>query len=509
MCGIIGTIGGQLNSDMIDSISHRGIAKYLYSTNIVDVAFWHLPINDGANGSQPFSYLDWKCIFNGEIYNAKELALRYGIQLETNCDTEIICKLVNKLGVVEAVKQFNGMFAIFLWNEVVPQFYLIRDRFGIKPLYYTWINGDIYFSSELKSFRHHPDFKPELNRTAVDEYLLYQNIVTYSTLYKNVFLLEEATIFETTTKKNIKYWEPNFQSEKMDFMEASEEVRRLMDKSIERQLTDNVKVGSFLSGGIDSNIIKSVAGDRIKSTFTASFDVGVNEVELAKINAAKNHNVCTFGSEAIKNNINHTIYHLEDLRVGACYSNNHLYSLASNNRCTVLIQGTGGDELFAGYKHRYDMKTDYRSVLNRNKYFSDNYIFWDDDSIEKRMAFDFKYFMQGVLMVGDKLSSSYTLEDRVPFLDNDLVDFALKIPFEMKRDKWILKHAYIDKLHPEILNAPKWGFTSPEHIWMEQNKEWLEQELLFIRDVIDVPSERNYALNWSLLSLEYWIKNYL
>lgn len=156
------------------------------------------------------------------------------------------------------------------------------------------------------------------------------------------------------------------------------------------------------------------------------------------------------------------------------------------------------------------MTQDYRSVLNRLKYYDDDLIDWDNDSLSKRMEFDMRHFLHGLLLVGDKLSMAHTIEDRVPFLDNDLVDFAMTIPNSMKVDKWILKSAFINDLPEAIINNSKWGFTSPEHLWFQTNRQWIKSELNHVWDIIEPTAVKDTpAMTWSLLSLEYWIKHNL
>lgn len=507
MCGIVGTVGGQMYPMMTHSIKHRGRYIYSYVDTEVQCDFVHLPILDYLHGKQPYEYNGWFVWFNGEIYNYKELSVKYGIPLYTRCDGEIIAKLIDLLGVVEATKQFNGMFVIFAKRG--QDSFLIRDRYGIKPIYYTYINNKIYFSSEFKAFTHHPQFKRELDYKALHEYLTYQNILSDRTLYKNVKLLPPATILYIKGGYYYEYWKPEFKAEKMDFEEAKREVRRLLNQSIKRQLQSDVPIGQFLSGGIDSNIIRGLAGKGITHTYTVGYTDGKSEHELAEITRHNNHTTLMIHKDSIKSIISDTIYHLEDLRAGSCYANYLLYGAVADSKRTVVLQGTGGDELFGGYKHRYNLNDSYKTILNRCRYFDDEVIEWHNDSLNKRMEFDFRHFMHGLLIVGDKLSMAHTLEDRVPFLDNDLVDFALTIPNSMKEDKWILKAACIDVLPEKILNAPKWGFTSPEHIWFEQNRDWIKGELKNVYDVLHVSKKENVSLTWSLISLEYWIRHYL
>jgi asparagine synthase (glutamine-hydrolysing) len=220
-------------------------------------------------------------------------------------------------------------------------------------------------------------------------------------------------------------------------------------------------------------------------TFTAGFTEGNDERKLAELRGKKHY-------EVVYNQVRdmpETIFHLEDLRVGASWSNYGLYELASKY-VKVLFDGAGADELFGGYSWRYDMTRDYYSIVDRTQQYNQREYFktvYPVDTLENRFKFDADHFLPGVLTVVDKLSMAHTIEVRLPFLDNDLVDFALTLPNKFKRNKNILRDAFKDLLPKQIVYGKKQGFSSPD---------WFT-------------GPGNQAHKWALAALTEWEKQFL
>jgi asparagine synthase (glutamine-hydrolysing) len=279
--------------------------------------------------------------------------------------------------------------------------------------------------------------------------------------------------------KTYKYWEWKYQTKETSFEDAVTKVRELVIQAIKRQTPNEVEFGTCLSGGIDSNVIALNLPDC--KTFTVGFKGIQDETELAKIHSKEHYEIIY---DKVRY-LDETISHLDDLRVGASWSNYGLYQLASKY-VKVLLDGAGSDELFGGYVWRYDMAKDYeKEILQRTSY-EGEYKFYPD-SLMKRMKFDAENFLQGVLSVVDKLSMAHTIEVRVPFLDNDLVDYVLTLPLEYLKDKILLKKAF-PEIGEKILTSPKKGFSSPD--WIEgdgkQSDKWSVKALeLYTKDYID------------------------
>ena len=476
MCGITGIFNlnkPQFDSKALDylssvskSISHRGTDQVsIEDYSSCTILFNRLAITN-LSSNQPGGE-DWIVYLNGEIYNYKELCY-------SGSECEVISKGLYEHG-PDFVTKLNGMFVIVAIKG--KDTWIFRDRYGIKPLYYsTRKDGSIIFSSEIKPLIVDTSI---INHEVEEQWLTFNNVFTDETLFSGVKKLEKGTYWHLNTNTKVKYWEWQFTPTHIDYDFAKSEVRRLVIQAINRQTPTEVEYGSCLSGGIDSNIIYRVLGEDTL-TYTASFPLGVDESKL--LDLKPNNRIRVFTDIEF---FNETIYHLEDLRVGASWSNYGLYQLASTE-VKVLFDGAGADELFGGYRWRY-LAEDYYEVVNRTGRASSvsREVFskvFKQDTLENRFKFDADYFLEGVLLVCDRLSMAHTIEMRVPFLDNDLVDFCLTLPNEYKKDKKILKEAFSYLLPNTILTAKKHGFSSPD---------------LF-------KGEGNQAEKWSKAALEKW-----
>lgn len=481
MCGIVTIFyktskvwitSDKVVNEMIQSISHRGRDEigYYHYTNCT-VAYNRLAITNIKSHSHGSA---WKVYLNGEIYNYKD----FGFEGSEN---DVLSQGFEKYG-VDFVKQLNGMFVIV---AISPdnQVYIFRDRYGIKPAYYYETEDLIIVGSEIKPILQHPSYNFSVNESAKEQWLTFNNVFTNETLFSGIYKLDKGTIWHLNTNQTRKYWEWKFTPTPMDFETAKNEVRRLLVQSIKRMIPKEVSYASCLSGGVDSNIIASQLPKEIE-TFTVGYKNAEDEREVAKL-SNRNPNEVVF--ESIYKLIE-TINHLEDLRVGACWSNYGLFEYISRHNIKVVFDGSGGDELFGGYSWRYTEK-DYYNVVNRTKKDSPycetllKFIF-PEDTLENRYKFDAEHFLEGVLLVTDRMSMAHTLEVRVPFLDNDLVDFCLTLPNEFKENKLILKEAFKDLLHPDIYSGIKKGFSSPD---------WLT-------------GEGNQANKWATNALNTWTK---
>jgi len=446
-------------------------------------------------GAQPMSSKDgrWTIVFNGCVYNYIELRKelkRYGHYFESRSDTEVIVEGLSEEG-PNFFEKLNGMFAIAAWDSKSDALYLSRDRHGVKPLYY-WFNGKtLLFASEVKAFFPNKLFEIELNLDALNEYFTFQNLFTFQSFFKGVVLLPPANtvnITESSMKvSHHSWWDYDFTQpdEKMSFLEAQNETERLFRQAVARQMVADVPVGSYLSGGMDSGSITAVASTHIPrlATFTCGFDMsevtGVEanyderrDAEIMANHFKTEHYEQVMNAGDIRWSLPKVVYHLEDLRLGMSYPNYYISRLASRF-VKVCLQGTGGDELYGGYPWRYYRVFD---SINQKQFFDQYFDFWQrlvpsgqkkdlfSDSvykeidlahprkifenvflfnrdlkydsperhIENSLYFEIKTFLPGLFMVGDKLSMANGLEERFPFMDNDLVEFAQRIPVKHK-----------------------------------------------------------------------------
>ena len=308
----------------------------------------------------------WTIVYNGEIYNFRELKAeleREGWVFRTRSDTEVLIAGAAIWGVRALALRVNGMAAFALWDSRERRLYLVRDRFGVKPLY-LWRRGNsIAFASEIKAFLAHPDFRVTVNEAALREYFTFQNLFRQHTLFQGVEHLPPATILmvDHEGERRETYWDYNFsQTEPMDEGEAVTTLKRLMVEAVERQLVSDVPVGAYLSGGMDSGSVVSLASQRVPriQTFTAGFEmsrVDGLEVDFDERRAAElmaytyktEHYEQVINAGDIRWSLPRVVWHLEDLRLGMSYPNYYIARLASKF-VKVCLSGAGGDELFGG-----------------------------------------------------------------------------------------------------------------------------------------------------------------
>ena len=625
MCGIAGifNLNGRPSSEplvrsMVKQIAHRGPdGEGTYVHNNVALGHRRLSILDiSENGKQPMTSKngEWVVVFNGCIYNYKELKkelLDLGKTFSSTTDTEVISEGLCVFGPAY-LERFNGMFAIGAYHTTSGKLYLSRDRYGIKPLYY-WIGGKtLLFASEIKAFFKHPDFKVELNTFALNEYFTFQNLFTYQTLFKGVIMLPPANTVKVesgnvTTLQHNSWWNFDFSQpdNKMTFEDAKDETLRLFKRAVERQMIADVPVGSYLSGGMDSGSITAIASQHVKrlTTFTAGFELsqvtGVEsnyderrDAELMANYFKTEHYEQVINAGDLSWSLPRVVWHLEDLRVGMSYPNYYISRLASKF-VKVCLQGTGGDELYGGYPWRY-----YRvfQSLNQQAFFDNYYSFWQrlvpdeekktlfttsvyndinisdprkafervftfnpklkydtpEEHIQNSLYFEIKTFLPGLLLVGDKLSMANGLEERFPFLDNDLVNFSQIIPIKHKLanletnkrldenvfgikkkvyqefddGKNVLRKAMLDIIPQSIVNRKKQGFSAPDESWYRgENADYIKKLLLnkktvssqfinpeYIEKIVDehINKRINHRLLiWSFMNFEWWCKLFL
>src|SRR3989344_3344875 len=293
MCGITGITDRQIKNreasikKMTDAIHHRGPDDDGYLVDeYTALGMRRLSIIYLVKGSQPITSKDgrYSIFFNGEVYNYKELKSELiNYKFQTESDTEVVLAMYITFG-PSALKRFRGMFVFAIYDKEKHELILVRDFFGIKPLYYLK-KGDkvVAFSSEIKSFLSLPDFKPEVNDAAVFNYLSFQYNPLEETFFKNVFKLLPAhymTIdLKTGKTEQKKYWQFEFkQDNTLDEEGTTKEILEVMKYSVAHHMIADVPVGSFLSGGIDSSIIATLMhttpalGARKIKTFTVGFE---------------------------------------------------------------------------------------------------------------------------------------------------------------------------------------------------------------------------------------------
>ena len=288
MCGIAGVIGENTRNketiikEMVDCIAHRGPDDDgFYNDDKVGLGMRRLSIIDLKSGKQPIKSKDDSALifFNGEIYNYKELRkelLDKGCEFKTDTDTEVILRLYEEEG-SKMIGKLRGMFAFCIYDKKQNSLFIIRDYFGIKPLYYFKKDGKIFaFASEIKSILLHPEYKKEVNDEAVFNYLSFQYNPMKETMFKDIYKLNPGSFLKIDLKDGKfaeeRYWEFEFaQDDAMDEKKSGQELLALLQDSVEHHMISDVPVGSFLSGGVDSSIIaglmKKVSDSKGKKKF--------------------------------------------------------------------------------------------------------------------------------------------------------------------------------------------------------------------------------------------------
>ena len=599
---------------MTDAIVHRGPdGEGHWVEGNVGLGHRRLAIIDlSPAGHQPMISADHRYIlsFNGEIYNFRELRTEleaFGFWFRSKTDSEVVLHALAHWG-ANALLKFNGMFALALWDRKEKTLLLARDRYGIKPLYYARQSNTFAFGSEQKAITAQPRFYRKLNKPALLEYFTFQNIFTDQTLLEDIYILKAghyATLNAQSSTFNIQqYWDYRFREpdHRVIKQEYLEELDRLFRQAVNRQLISDVEIGSYLSGGMDSGSITAIAAQSFANlkTFTCGFDLSsASGIELAFDERPKaeamsarfktEHYEMVLKAGDMERCLPKVARHLEEPRVGQSYPNFYAAKLASKF-VKVVLSGSGGDELFGGYPWRY-----YRAASSQNfeHYIDQYYLYWQrlvderelkkifapvehevkgvctrdifrdvfanhdnvlarpEDYINHSLYFEAKTFLHGLFVVEDKLSMAHSLENRVPFMDNDLVDFAMQCPVSLKLNnlaevmrinenepldkqnqffqktndgKQILRDMMGRYIPETITKAAKQGFSSPDASWFKgESIEFVRRTLLNgnarIYEVLDrqpvaalieqhMKGEQNRRLLiWSLLNVEAWMRD--
>ena len=391
MCGICGFLDTNRDTSESDlkniisgmsiSIQHRGPdadGKWIDQHHGVALGFRRLSILDlSVRGHQPMSSQDgrYKIVFNGEIYNFAALRKqleKWGHNFLGGSDTEVMLAAFTKWGLVEAIKKFNGQFAFALWDQEEKVLHLVRDRIGVKPIYYGWQRGVFLFASELKAIRAYPGFKAEIDRQALVEFLTYGYVPTPKSIYEGINKLEPGMIFsvDLSTSKGkgskMRYWNIPIPRDnarggisELGPKEAILSLESLLLDSVKLRMVSDVPLGAFLSGGIDSSTIVALmqaqSSQSIK-TFTIGFaDEGFNEAHYAK-DVAKylgtDHTELYVTPAEAMNVVPDLPKIYDEPFADSSQIPTYLVSKLARRDVTVSLSGDGGDELFLGY-NRY------------------------------------------------------------------------------------------------------------------------------------------------------------
>jgi asparagine synthase (glutamine-hydrolysing) len=636
MCGITGFAGrgDQVVLDrMTDILEHRGPdARGTWLKNesppdlTVGLGFRRLSIIDlSSAGNQPMCTADGRfwIVFNGEIYNFAELRRELeaaGCQFRSRTDTEALLYGYAVWG--EAVlKRLNGIFAFAVWDTKEKELFAARDRLGIKPFYYTQHDGTFLFASEIKSLLQYPGLPRRISPAGLDQFLSFLWVPDPNTMLEGIHKLPSGHALRWSAGRLVirEWWDCAHLAGgpgEGTLEDCTAQVRRQLEISVQRQLVSDVPLGAFLSGGIDSSaVVAMMAGhERKPSTYTVgftaedlSYEIVADDVRYSRQMAGAfpldYHEIIL--NPQVVSLLPQVVWHMDEPVADPAAISAYLICQAARKTLTVMLNGQGGDEVFAGYPRHLAVNyarlynrlpalvrrairpllgqmraaaTGRRSTWVRNfkkftrgaelpfheRYLSylthfhsaeklalyapgfrrqldglDPYAAHRDhlarvegaDPVAQMCYLDLKTFLPSLnLTYTDKMSMAHGVEVRVPFLDHELVELALRIPARYKvrgrTSKYVLKKAMNGLLPHEIIWRRKAGFTAPIRSWLQKDlkpmiDDWLAPDVIRERGLFDPGAvqrllaeyrsgrEDNSWKIWQLLTLELWTRTFI
>ncbi len=508
MCGIVGFVDNRKTKEkkeiikkMADRIIHRGPdAEGYYTDAIVALGHRRLSILDlSKSGAQPMYNEDKSLavVFNGEIYNyesIREELKQKGHIFKTKTDTEVILHGYEEFK-EKLFSQLRGMFSFVIYNKNTSELVGVRDHFGIKPFYYYKKDKTLLFGSEIKSFLEHPDFSKVVNTNALKMFLIFQYSVHEETFFKDVYKLKPGHYFKYKNGKMIikEYFHVDYVKSDKPYDVYKKELTSILEDSIKyHQTTSDVEVGSYLSGGVDSSYVVSVA--KPDKTFSVGFDMpGFDETGLAH-DLSKKLNIKNFQKKITSDEffkiLPTIMYHTDEPHANLSTVPLYFLSGLAHEQVKVVLSGEGSDEMFAGYNEYYEPlslrlytklplglrkiiakfvnplphfpgqntlklygKPFYERYIGHGSYMSEeeaNDILAPDlrnketivdvikpyyenvkdcDEITKKMYIDMHFWLpQDILLKADKMTMANSIELRVPLLDSVLYSYAKQIP---------------------------------------------------------------------------------
>jgi asparagine synthase (glutamine-hydrolysing) len=544
MCGISGILKfkghtslGEIKQ-MTDAISHRGPdGEGQWVNESAKIGLGHrrlsiIDLSDAANQPMHSSCGRYSMVFNGEIYNYLELKSdleKQGEVFMTSSDSEVLLRLY-MLQKEACLKDLDGMWAIAIWDEFEQQLFCARDRYGEKPFHYYKDEDSFYFASEMKALWA-LGVPKEKNKSMFalfeKEGAMHNPNAINDTFYQNIFRLEHSHWMKIDAKGNVntqRYYDIDWN--KQDYQgsieEAAVEFKRLFLQSLERRFRADVKIGTSLSGGLDSssivcNMIQYLGkGNVTPLTFSARFegykkDEGYFIEKVIEKTGVEAHYTWPNGSDMYSDFEKLCYFHEEPFGSASQYAQFKVQQLAKENEVTVLIDGQGADEILAGYTSYYPtyLKTiDNKKILSikrikeQNKFidFHTPHSKIKKRLIKKSFFYELRHHfsntkkecpislneslylstmkgpLQDLLKYADRNSMAHSREVRLPFLNKELVEFCFSLPDEFKLHlgwtKFVMRKSFDDVLPNEICwRKEKVGFESPQNEWLKSFSE--------------------------------------
>ncbi len=573
MCGIVGIIGSQASAAavaaMAERLRHRGPdGEGVWTAPQVALGHRRLSIQDLTEGGhQPMVYGTTVLTYNGELYNHARLRTGLPGPWYSSGDTEVLLHLLARDGEA-CLPRLTGMFAFASWDTARRRLLLVRDRLGIKPLYYRLLPDGIAFASELKALR--VLGTPEVDASAVRDFLLHGYVPAPKSIHRGISKLPAGhlLIWQDGRVRIERYWQPSPAIVARTAPEAQRQLDELLGEVVPEHTLADVPVGVFLSGGIDSALTAYYLDQ--PHTFSLGFEArGRSELEAARAAAAHLHTVHTemtartadFGAalEAMPRLFD------EPFGDSAAWSN-YLIAEFARREVTVALSGEGGDEIFCGYPRYWagggqrstwwnrrlaaalppwtrlgaslerralvglpafaaalgGMTAPQVDALLGDAWREDGYDhlwfyrqFWREDLAplaQLRWLDLHTALAEGLLTKVDRTSMAHSLEVRPPLLDHRLVEFMLSVDPQLLvdrrhgRGKLLARTLMEPRLPPGHLDRPKSGFGLPVHRWISANPRLLAEAVrrLMERGVLRRPVGPNFRRAWYLLVLDRW-----
>ena len=569
MCGIVGFVNYKKDlfqyknviENMNEKLSNRGPDESnIYLRNHVALGHKRLIVIDPDGGKQPmiekYSFGEYVIVYNGQIYNTKELKktlIEHNFTFQGHCDTEVLLKSYIHYG-KDVVKHLNGIFSFAIWNSNTQELFLARDHFGVKPLFYTIFDDSFIFASELKAIFEYPGIPKILNKQGLAELFGIGPAHTAGfTIYKNIYEIKPAhfAIYNKSGLHIERYWKLTSKPHTDDFDITCQKLHYLLTDAISRQLVSDVPLCAFLSGGLDSSIITKFAGEyrkrnELSPIHTYSVDYVDNDKNFVKSDFQPNSdnyyiNLMTDNSYSVNQKIMldtpELANALEEAMIardmpGMADVDSSLFLFCKNvkKEQTVTLMGECADEIFGGYPwffrddalnsgtFPWSIAINERQKLLNPSIGEDlplkDYIDFryteslknveildcdTDETAEKRKIsyLTINWFMQTLLERCDRMGMANGLEIRVPFCDYRLAEYMWNVPWEMKalngREKGLLRYVCRDFLPREIVSRKKSPYPKTH------NPTYLKTVKSMLLDIMKNP---NAPIN-SLLNRKY------
>ena len=538
MCGIAGWINlkedlhkkKDIMSAMIDTLANRGPdASGIWCSNHVIFGHRRLIVVDPAGGGQPmirkYGDKEYVITYNGELYNTpdlrKELEAK-GHVFKTNSDTEVLLISFIEWG-PKCVEYLNGIYAFGVWSEKDRSLFIARDRFGVKPLFYTLIGDSFLFASEIKALLANPLVKSEVGPKGLAEiFTLGPARTPGHGIFRNIYEVKPAhsIIYDQNGLREKRYWKLESKPHTDSIEETIEKVRDMVIDAVNRQLVADVPLCTFLSGGLDSSIISALTAKAFKAKnkqlHTFSIDYVDNELYFKPSLFQPNpdapwvkrlseeletcHHYVRFDTPQIVNALTDAVKAKDLPGMADIESSLWLFCKEVKKEAVVSLSGECADEIFGGYPWFYredllwakefpwskdpDSRTvlladDFIEELNIKEYISEKYAesvkevpYLEGESPEDRRRkevtyLNIKWFMQTLLDRMDRASMFSGLEARVPFADHRIIEYVFNVPWDMKfkngTEKFLLREACKDLLPVEITNRKKSPYPKTYH----------------------------------------------